>query len=100
MACAGPGDTLLVARNCHLSVVSGMVLSGEPSRIRAKQLQLQLQVQQRQQRPQAFPGRCKRLVQTACQTLAHRTTNALFFHGHAQAARRAGSPRTLTVTLA
>lgn len=47
MACAGPGDTLLVARNCHLSVVSGMVLSGEPRRIRAKQLQLQLQVQQR-----------------------------------------------------
>jgi len=28
MACAGPGDTLLVARNCHLSVFSAMVMSG------------------------------------------------------------------------
>ena len=28
MASAGPGDTLLVARNCHLSAFSAMVLSG------------------------------------------------------------------------
>lgn len=28
MSCAGPGDTLLVARNCHLSVFSAMVMSG------------------------------------------------------------------------
>ena len=29
MACAGPGATLLVARNCHLSVFSAMIMSGE-----------------------------------------------------------------------
>ncbi|GAX84294.1 hypothetical protein CEUSTIGMA_g11716.t1 [Chlamydomonas eustigma] len=28
MACTGPGDTMIVSRNCHLSVFSGMVLSG------------------------------------------------------------------------
>lgn len=28
MACAGPGDTLLVARNCHMSAFSAMVISG------------------------------------------------------------------------
>ncbi len=29
LAVAGPGDTLLVARNCHLSAFSAMVLAGE-----------------------------------------------------------------------
>jgi arginine decarboxylase len=29
MSCAGPGETLLVARNNHLSVVSAMVLAGK-----------------------------------------------------------------------
>lgn len=28
LSCAGPGDTLMVARNCHLSAFSAMVLSG------------------------------------------------------------------------
>jgi len=28
MAACGPGDTLVAARNCHLSVVSAMVLAG------------------------------------------------------------------------
>jgi hypothetical protein len=28
VAMAGPGDTLVVARNCHLSAFSGMVVAG------------------------------------------------------------------------
>ena len=35
LAVAGPADTLLAARNCHLSVVSAMVLSGARPRRRA-----------------------------------------------------------------
>ena len=30
LAVAGPGDTLLVARNCHLSAFSAMALAGVP----------------------------------------------------------------------
>ena len=28
MACCGPSDVLIVARNCHMSAFSGMVLAG------------------------------------------------------------------------
>ncbi len=38
MAVAGPGDTLLVARNCHKAAFAGLVLSGERARVGAKAL--------------------------------------------------------------
>jgi arginine decarboxylase len=31
LSACGPGDTLIAARNCHLSAVSAMALAGAPA---------------------------------------------------------------------